>query len=204
MLTRFIGDVHGKYRRYRELLHDSPPSIQIGDMGVGFFHNNGRPQPNPPFDVMIEGNHRFIRGNHDNPKVCQRHTQWIADGIIENDVMFIGGALSIDKEWRVEGDSWWADEELSSSMLTTLVDLYTTARPRVMVTHDCPASMAVHMCDPHKLGFPSRTQQAFQSMFEIYQPELWIFGHWHKHADEIHNGTRFICLAELQHMDIDL
>lgn len=35
MLTRFIGDVHGKYPQYKLLIKDGPPSIQVGDMGVG-------------------------------------------------------------------------------------------------------------------------------------------------------------------------
>ena len=75
-LIKFIGDVHGKYGRYETILKNSDlPTIQVGDMGVGFFHRDYegtlRPFANPPYDKMVAGNHRFIRGNHDNPYVCR-------------------------------------------------------------------------------------------------------------------------------------
>jgi len=31
-----------------------------------------------------------------------------------------------------------------------------------------------------------------------------IFGHWHSNADEVIDGTRFICLNELSYCDIDV
>ena len=98
-MIRFFGDVHGKFGRYKNLLDSCPyPSIQVGDMGVGFLRwPHGDPSPNPPYDRMVAGGHRFIRGNHDSPKVCAKHSQCIPDGTIEDDVMFIGGALSIDR-----------------------------------------------------------------------------------------------------------
>ena len=65
-----------------------------------------------PHDEVM--NHKFIRGNHDDPQACREHPYWIKDGLIENDIMYIGGAWSIDREYRTEGVSWWRDEELSS------------------------------------------------------------------------------------------
>jgi hypothetical protein len=106
-IIRFIGDVHGRFGQYRRMLKGSPhPTIQVGDMGVGFRRwPHGEADQNPPYDVMAGGGHRFIRGNHDNPGVCARDTQHVPDGTIEGNVMFVGGALSIDKEYRHEGFS---------------------------------------------------------------------------------------------------
>jgi hypothetical protein len=211
MLIRFIGDVHGRFAQYKRIIANVENSIQVGDMGVGFRRNGGARDgelySNPPHYAMVRANHRFIRGNHDNPAVCRQHSQWIADGHIEDDVMLIGGALSVDRQWRTEGYDWWADEELSSSELGILVDLYAVARPRLMITHDCPESVAVRMCvlsGRDKLDFPSRTRQAFQSMFELRQPGLWIFGHCHASFDSVLDGTRFICLAGLEYRDIEI
>lgn len=212
-IVRFIGDVHGKYERYRAILENSPPSIQVGDLGVGFRrlggHRDGEFQRNPPYYAM-HPHHRFIRGNHDNPGECKKNSQYIPDGTIENDIMFIGGAVSIDKKLRTEGYSWWPDEELSTEELNRLVDVYAVTKPRIMVTHDCPESIAEIMVGLGGVGlklepeFASRTRQALQAMLEIHRPEIWLFGHWHVPFDQVINGTRFICLAELQAIDLEV
>jgi len=209
---RFIGDVHGKFNRYKKLVKEVPVSIQVGDMGVGFRYDGGVFEgefyDNPPHYAMVQGNHRFIRGNHDNPGVCRNHSQWIPDGTVEGDMMFIGGAVSIDRALRREGYSWWADEELSIEELNVLVDKYIEVRPRIMVTHECPEQVAgllsVHNHQKMYPEWSSRTRQALQAMWSAHSPELWIFGHWHNHFDQVLNGTRFICLAELETIDLDL
>lgn len=209
---KFIGDVHGKYARYKNLIKKSKDTIQVGDMGVGFRKLNGDCHDsnfhvNPPYDRMVEGNHRFIRGNHDNPTVCKNHSQCIDDGHVEGDMMFIGGAVSIDRAFRQEGYNWWADEELSHKELINLTDKYIQVKPRIMVTHTCPefltSTMAYAANRGEKLtGFPSVTQQAFDGMIYHHRPELWIFGHWHVDFDSIIDGTRYICLDELSTIDI--
>ena len=214
---RFIGDVHGHFARYKTILKNSPyPTIQVGDMGIGFKKwPHGEFSANPPYDKMVAGNHKFIRGNHDNPSACKQHSQWIEDGrwIREGNttIMFIGGALSIDRAHRVEGYSYWSDEELSSERLMALVDLYEVVEPTIMVTHEFPDTIAEMIVNegratPIKLDprFASRTRQAFQSMFELYQPKLWLGGHWHVPFDKVINGTRFVCLPELVTMDVNI
>ena len=200
---RFIGDVHGKWDRYKRILKNSPcPTIQVGDMGVGFRDWHGEMRSNAPYDLMKEGKHRFIRGNHDNPGVCRNHSQWIADGHIENGMMFIGGAFSIDWQYRLEGMSWWRDEELSITELNELLGKYEKEKPEVMVTHDCPETIAALMSPQYHCEFPSRTRQALNGMLEIHRPKVWLFGHWHRSFDGTVNGTRFLCLNELEVMDV--
>lgn len=209
-VIRLIGDVHGKNKRYREVIRGCPRSIQLGDMGIGFLHyggdRHGQFQQNPPFDAMAEGNHRFIRGNHDAPIACRKHKFWIPDGTVEDDIMFIGGAVSIDREFRIKGYSWWEDEEPSIPELLTMVDVYKMIKPKIMVTHEVPESVAKVMCEASgspKFNDGSRCRQAFQSMFEIHQPQLWLGGHWHRSFNRIINGTRFIILNELEWIDLD-
>lgn len=200
-MTIYIGDVHGKFSQYKKIIRDLRDTVQVGDLGVGFINYNLQNMSNPPHYLMEEGRHRFIRGNHDNPSVCRKHSQCIPDGYIEKDTMFIGGGLSIDKYLRHEGLDWWADEELSTSELNILVDKYIDRKPKVMVTHDCPEEIAQvleAMFHRTKLNIPSRTRQAFQSMWSSHSPELWVFGHWHNSFDQVCNGTRFVCLAELE------
>lgn len=219
---RFIGDCHGKFNAYKRILKSADaeniPTIQLGDMGVGFRYKQGpragEVHANPPHYAMVRGaGHRFIRGNHDALSECSRHSQWIPDGHVEETslgtMMFIGGALSIDRAYRNEGYDWWADEELSITELNALVDKYIEVRPAVMVTHECPEDVAVEVA--RKIGgikmdprFASRTRQAFQSMWSSHSPGTWLHGHWHASFDHVIKGTRFICLNELEFMDIEV
>lgn len=213
-VVRFIGDVHGKFKQYRKIIKDVPYSIQVGDMGVGFYHEDGTPRSNPPHSAMRKGRHYFIRGNHDNPEVCSYHSQYIDDNsttdylFMQNSpkVYFHGGGLSVDRHKRVEGINWWADEEVSTEKLYRAVDTYTAFAPDIVVTHDCPSSIAdiIMGSDKAKQQRPSITRFAFESMLSFHRPKMWIFGHWHKNVMFTVEGTWFICLNELNYMDLDL
>lgn len=205
---RYVGDVHGKYRQYRRIIRGVPESIQVGDLGVGFRRfPHGDPEPNPPHAEMVKHNARFIRGNHDNPAGCERHSQWIEDGEYDGGTMFIGGAYSIDKAFRIEGYSWWPDEELSHERLCFWLSEYERHKPEIMVTHDAPQAIAAEIVRPLLRGNigqfeMTRTRSALQQMWALHQPKLWIFGHYHVSSDHVLQGTRFICLAELEYIDI--
>ena len=73
-----------------------------------------------------------------------------------------------------------------------------------MVTHDCPDVVSDVLFLQQRFKEKSRTGQALSAMFNAWQPKLWIHGHWHISSDTVINGTRFICLAELETIDIDL
>ena len=68
-----------------------------------------------------------------------------------------------------------------------------------MITHDCP-----HEARKQLFGIDEKsiTTNGLQAMFESHQPDLWVFGHHHKSKNELINGTRFICLTELETMVI--
>jgi hypothetical protein len=207
--VRYIGDVHGKWDTYRDIIADCDESIQVGDFGIGFRPFGSEPysiDPVPGFTPgpMFERGHRFIRGNHDNPTACKIHPNWIPDGTVEGDTMFIGGAISIDKDWREPEINYWEDEELSYQELSNLIVKYEQVKPRVMVTHEAPESVINHAMPFYQPGrFDSGfSRNAFDSMFAIHKPELWIFGHWHYGVDVNILGTRFICLPELGYVDL--
>lgn len=208
---RAVGDVHGYKYELSLVLNNIPDDItsvvQVGDMGVGF--QQGDFWHESLEEMLQKVNGRFIRGNHDNPEQCREMKTWIKDGTIENDVMFIGGAWSIDYQWRTKGIDLWDDEELSYQELNQMIEIYDYVRPKVMVTHDCPLSVSNKLFIEKGKSlsgtqYKTKTGSAFEEMFKIHKPDLWIFGHWHSDADEVIDGTRFICLSELSYADIDL
>ena len=205
MQVRFIGDIHGDFSAYRELIDGCDRSVQVGDFGIGFL--------SPYMSDMADqwhgsGHHQFIRGNHDNPDECPKHIGYIEDGTWwpQYSTMFVGGAWSIDWKFRTSGYSWWPNEELSDAELDRMHELYLDRRPRVMVTHDCPTSVAYELFlkGTDKKQYLTRTAEAFERMFLEHQPEVWLFGHWHLSRDRVINGTRFLCLDIDSYIDLEL
>lgn len=209
---RLIGDIHGKVTPYLDLIADCEESIQVGDFGMGFLntYNMGRVA-----DAQRWGDHRFIRGNHDDPALCKDSFGWIEDGHYdpEREMMFVGGAWSIDHEYRKQHDarygtvSWWEDEELPVSELARIHAEYVFRKPKIMITHDAPMQVSKELFfdGSHQMYGPhqsTRTAEALQAMFREHQPDLWVFGHWHISKRRVIDGTEFVCLAELEHMDI--
>jgi predicted phosphodiesterase len=196
---RIIGDVHGNMDKYTKLLKGAKTSVQVGDFGYGFIPNHIIPEYDP--------NHRFIRGNHDNPQVVRLEPAWIPDGTIEGDTMYIGGAWSIDWGWRTPGLNWWFDEECSENEFDLFIEKYADTKPRVMITHDCPTSIAIKMVESgFGMGsktYYTRTGEALQKMYEIHEPEFHFFGHWHRTTVMKRNNTHFFCIGEFDFVDFD-
>lgn len=176
---RFIGDVHGKIEEYKELVEVE--SLQVGDMGFDYS------------DLDVSRDHRFVCGNHDNyhnlpPQALIGYGMW-------REIFYISGGYSVDKTHRREGRDWFAEEELSVLSLNNAIDYCLRTKPQTIVTHSAPSSIVEMMFDK---VIQSRTKDALQSLFELFQPKLWVFGHFHTSWQEEVNGTKFICLDELE------
>lgn len=200
---RFIGDIHGKLFSYMPIISGASESVQVGDFGVGFLPEYGLCDT-----LHADGQHKFIRGNHDDPELCKQRPGYIPDGTYDEkrDILYVGGAWSIDWKYRTPGYSWWPEEELSTTELVKMHELFVHHGPRVMVTHDCPTSVAFEffLKGTSKPQFKTRTAEAFEGMIQRYQPEVWIFGHWHEDVDRVINGTRFICLGINSYIDLEV
>ena len=192
---RYIGDLHGHIKEYQDIIKDCPASVQVGDFGYGFVEI-----PKLPLT------HRFIRGNHDHPRLARESPNYIGDYKYEPDgVFYISGAQSIDKYIRIIGQNWWPSEELDIKQFEEAVALYNLRRPRIVVAHEIPdtvASRLFSIYDRSKLYMISRTRNYLDTMFYMHKPEIWIFGHWHTDLDTVVDGTRFICLNELSWIDL--
>lgn len=211
MKIRFIGDVHGYWNTYKGVIKDVENSIQVGDLGMGFTsHSEWAPDSAKAFDKRFnQGGHRFIRGNHDNPEEVKRSRGWIHDGMVEhtdlgNSIFYLGGAWSIDWQYRTLGVDWWIEEELSLEELTILIERYKELKPDIMVTHTAPIGIPAGPMGIRVFGNGGRTELALQEMLEYHRPKKWIFGHWHQNFDQVVDGTRFICLNELEYIDLDI
>lgn len=205
---RLIGDIHGQFTDYVSIAVSAPfeKSVQIGDFGYGFFSKYTTEKLNT-FQLEYP-DAKFIRGNHDHPKLASKSGNFIKDGFFDEDnsIMYVGGAQSYDRAIRTSGINWWPDEELSMAEYYELFDSYIKNKPKIMVTHDAPEMITYKMFLAERGGTidPSRTGQVFQQMWERHQPEYWFFGHWHITKRYEENGTIFQCIGELDYIDLNL
>jgi hypothetical protein len=181
-------------------------SLQLGDMGVGFPNSSVLDFKN------LKGKHYWLRGNHDNPEVSRNHPNYIGDyGILKgnfidgmfNELMYISGAWSIDYEWRIPGLTWWSEEELNYKELSDLVNLYIAKEPAIICSHDCPTLVLNEIYSNFKEHvFPTRTGEAMNSILEHKMPSYWFFAHHHVSWIKKIDGCTFVCLNELEFLDI--
>lgn len=195
-----IGDCHGKLSDYLRIVERlTTPSIQLGDMGFGFGElRNGTELP------TLE-NHWFLRGNHDCPALARQHPNYLGDFGYrpEWDLFFVSGAQSIDKEWRIEGVSWWDDEELSYAVLLDIVFLLAKYRPRTVVSHDGPVDVFAELLGYREV-LRNRTSAALGTALAKYAPSQWVFAHHHRSVRKTIGPTEFICLNELDTCEVAL
>jgi len=189
----FISDIHGEFKKFREWTKTMDYSLQLGDMGLGF------PKNERDKYFVEDLNHKFFPGNHDDPAVCRMKPNYLGDyGFCEKqNIFYVSGGYSIDQAYRIIGVSWWEDEELSYETGFKVIDLYQKTKPKIVATHECPTIIKKYaLSNFMKNGITSRTEKLLQNLFEIHQPEYWIFGHHHKYIyQKIHN-TQFVGLDE--------
>ena len=170
----FLGDIHGNFDFVKYLIKNHQLKdcyiIQVGDFGVGFAHEAYE------VDVLLHLNKFLklrnivmyaIRGNHDDPKWFKGNHNYSNLKLVEDystvdiegrKILFIGGAISIDRKQRLAKDiseakygslkkSYWFDEKviLDEEKITNINGC------DILVTHTAP-----DFCIPlNKIGFGS-------------------------------------------------
>ena len=106
-------------------------------------------------------------------------------------IMFMGGANSIDQQWRTLGHDWFPEEVITQKDLQNLPDI----KVDIFITHTCPTELVdkLRMSYPEKGYEPSN--KALTELWKIYKPNTWIFGHWHVYRKGIIDRTKWYCLS---------
>lgn len=183
--------------------------LQVGDFGFWPHYGSGRVFMETTQSILgrygielwwVDGNHE----NHDWLAEQPRDDEgfWRAGPIVHigrgsrwtwGDRTFLGcgGAYSIDKPYRREGESWWAGETITESDLLRCG----TDHVDVLVTHDAPLG-AQNIMGPGTVGdkdsYPeshaNRTRVA--SLCDATSPELLVHGHYHHRNRTLYKSTR--------------
>ena len=199
-ILRLIGDVHGKYKQYLNLIKNVDYSIALGDIGFDY-----RPLKNVDHQY-----HRCLLGNHDNYDIAEQYPIFLANSgtvtIGGKSIFYIRGGRSVDRAYRIEHISWWREEELSFNQSNNAIELYKYAQPKFVISHECPTSILPYVLkkDSRWNVAPSSTANLLEQCYQLWQPDVWVFAHHHISWSQQIDKTRFICLDELETRDYQL
>lgn len=92
-----------------------------------------------------------------------------------------GGALSIDKQYRKEGISWWKEEIPSTAEFAEAIDNLEKhdLTVDVIITHTAP-SLVIQKKDVHDKEIYDPTCEMLDSFMENVNFKQWFFGHFHE------------------------
>lgn len=197
-----VGDVHNEFGFLNELINKKKPDRIFCCGDFGYWPGKARPLS----DIKLQGTKelRWCDGNHEDFwQLAQRESDETDPGIIYMPrgstytlpdgrvILFMGGAYSIDKQYRKLGYDWFPEETITQKDLMDLPDI----KVDIFITHTCPAEL-IH--DVRK-GYPEKGEEpsnhALSELWRIYKPDLWFFGHWHQFKVMKMMGTLCYCLS---------
>ena len=216
-MKRFFltGDTHGNFNRinyFCEKFETSKEDILciLGDAGINYYLNKKDYmlkqvlQDMPITFFCIHGNHEerpfnistYITKKWNGGIVyCEEefpNILFAKDGEIYNingkSILVIGGAYSVDKEYRLlKGWSWFKDEQPNKEIVKYIEKQITKQRHfDIVLTHTCPIKteprhMFLPFIDQSKVD--KTTELLLQRIADWITFDNWYFGHFHGHWD---------------------
>lgn len=208
-----LGDVHGAtgwlkvaVRVAKEL--DVRCILQLGDFGFWPHYGSGKDFLNKANEMLNEADLDlfWVDGNHENHDWLSQQTRdaggfWRLDRLVHigrgsrwvwEDRRFLGcgGAYSIDKPYRVEGESWWAGETITEADVIRCEGLAVD----VLVTHDAPWG-AANVMGPGTVGDKDSYPESYANRLrvaaicDLVQPNLLVHGHYHHRNSTLYKST---------------
>lgn len=225
MNALFFGDIHGSFGsaddHYQELMkkHEGEIDILISVGDFGFW-----PRDVTGYTWEREFDHRcvFVDGNHEDHEILLKleepnwgldpyhssvfsswrkmmeHWEYKRRGEIENGILFIGGARSIDRQYRLRGVDWFPEENISyadQERVFESIEEYGKENIHTVVSHDCPASFDVsEACVNTGKEIIDGNRKFLEHIRSYVRPNRWRFGHYHKRMSGVYEGTQWRCL----------
>jgi hypothetical protein len=199
-----LGDVHGRDLYLANAIALARAKgldaiIQVGDYGYWPGHADSMTEPMGLPVYWVDGNHE----NHEQLKQFREPVNEIAENLyyiprgtvheIQNkQVLFMGGAYSIDKEYRTPGLDWFPEETIGWADMQRAMG---HDKADIVIAHDCPAEIPI-LTDTYQASIQNRS--LLSMLLDNYRPEYWFFGHYHRTWKYYHEQTEtaFYCVEE--------
>jgi hypothetical protein len=179
-------------------------AVVLGDFGV--WHGQSGKEFLDGVQGKLRDNHQtlwVVLGNHENYDLVEtiepdeNGIRWIRPriGLFPRVFRFtaegttflaLGGAPSIDFQFRKQGSSWWPQEMITDSDVEEAI---AGGHAQVMLTHDAPADGTPEVQDilmnnpmgwsPKALDYARQGRDRMTKVVYTVQPELLMHGHYH-------------------------
>lgn len=199
------GDLHGDLQWARRLIRSARAAgartiFVVGDLGV-LFPGRGKGRYEAKLNRYLSQFGMelvFIDGNHDNHNDL-RELKVEGDGLarVKENIKYLprggritlqglhigglGGAFSVDYEWRTPGVDWWPDiEEVKAVDVEKLV---AKGALDIMLTHDVPAAiqlMGDFELSDETIARAQVSRDLLQGAVDAIRPAYVFCGHWHQ------------------------
>ena len=178
--------------------------VILGDVGVCFHGGIKDEMVREELERIPSKEVLFIDGNHENFEILNSYEveEWnggkvhkISDKLIHlmrgqvyeiegKKIFTFGGGNSIDKQWRIEGRSWWKEEMPSKEEYEEgLLNLEKVGnKVDYIFTHTAPREICKRMVKKMYSG-EEELQDYLQRISETVDFKKWYYGHWHFDVD---------------------
>ena len=200
------GDTHRDFIRLHNLKEtEKDMLIVLGDAGINYYLNeedtkykeylnsfkiklfcvrgNHEERPkniNTYKEVDMFGGKVYIEENYPNLIFAKDGEIYNIDGL---SVLVIGGAYSVDKEYRLMyGHQWFKDEQLSKKEMNNILDKVKDKHFDIVLTHTSP-----YKYEPREVFIPGLDQSKIDKSMEHFLDKIeesisynkWYCGHYH-------------------------
>jgi predicted phosphodiesterase len=203
----FAGDWHANTRWATSAIgyaaeHGAGVILHLGDFGYefrpAFLRGLDRALAATNLQLLfVDGNHEAfptllrypVRGNglrqvSERVWHLPRGFRWTWGGVR---FLALGGAYSIDRQWRTPGSSWWWQEEITDEQVAAAI-----AGPEVdvLISHDCPTGVAIPDLEESADQWPPLDliraeghRRQLARVAEVTRPRWLWHGHYHRRYD---------------------
>jgi len=189
-----MGNVHCKFSEITKFINDYNPNIVIQCGDIGIWRGEKFPNSNIPI-YFCEGNHEDydLLYSFSSIEISKNifhlpRTSTLSVGDIT--FLFMGGADSIDKNFRTPGFNWFPQETISQRDIYELID----KKIDIVISHSAP--MEFNM-DVFSIPGTDSSRKALSVILEKYNPDRWFFGHFHKSILGNYKNTKWRCLNQV-------
>lgn len=221
----FAGDWHGNTRyaiRMCDYAKENGVSkiFHVGDFAYDF---------TDPFLFALTATLRrneqviyFVAGNHDNyDKLATYQTagsgvqrvtsriyhlprgyRWDWEG---TSFLALGGAFSVDKEFRVPGVEWWWQEKITEADKSLAMQ---GGHADIMITHDVPAGVEIPSIRNNPMGWPAHIlreadehRHQLRQVVDVVKPGKIYAGHYHCRQETLLRGDDYTTLVNILDCD---
>lgn len=200
------GDTHRDFTRLHKLKGtEKDMLIVLGDAGINYYLNEEDTKYKEYLNsfkiklLCIRGNHEerpekintykevdmfggkvYIEENYPNLIFAKDGEVYNIDG---NSVLVIGGAYSVDKEYRLMyGHRWFKDEQISKEEMNNILEEVKGKHFDIVLTHTCP-----YKYEPKEVFIPGLDQSKIDKSMEHFLEKIeesisynkWYCGHYH-------------------------